>query len=122
MNPPQDNVNAVLSFLYTLIFYRVDAALEGAGLDPYVGYLHKLNYGKQALAFDLVEEFRVQKSVFEIEATAVVVARLRQSVRRIIADEDFVVYFDLCGRCWQKKMKYGPGKFCDIDEKEFYLI
>ena len=59
MNPPQDNVNAVLSFLYTLIFYRVDAALEGAGLDPYVGYLHKLNYGKQALAFDLVEEFRV---------------------------------------------------------------
>jgi len=59
MNPPQDNVNAVLSFLYTLIFYRVDAALEGAGLDPYVGYLHKLNYGKQALAFDFVEEFRV---------------------------------------------------------------
>ena len=59
LNPPRDNVNAVLSFLYTLIFYRVDAALETLGLDPYVGYLHKLNYGKQTLAFDLVEEFRV---------------------------------------------------------------
>ncbi len=47
--------------------------------------------------------FRVQKSVFEIEATEVVIARLRQKIRRIIADEDFVVYFDLCGRCWQKK-------------------
>ena len=59
LNPPQDNVNSVLSFLYTLIFYRVDAALESVGLDPYVGYLHQLNYGKPTLAFDLVEEFRV---------------------------------------------------------------
>ncbi len=59
LNPPEDNVNSVLSFLYTLIFYRVDAALEAVGLDPYVGYLHQLNYGKPALAFDLVEEFRV---------------------------------------------------------------
>ncbi len=59
LNPPGDNVNSVLSFLYTLIFYRVDAALEAVGLDPYVGYLHQLNYGKPALAFDLVEEFRV---------------------------------------------------------------
>jgi CRISPR-associated protein Cas1 len=59
LNPPRDNVNSVLSFLYTLIFYRVDAALESVGLDPYVGYLHQLNYGKPALAFDLVEEFRV---------------------------------------------------------------
>ena len=66
--------------------------------------------------------FRVQKSVFEVEATEVVIARLRQAVRRIIEDEDFVVYFDLCGNCWQKKMKYGPGKFCDLDEKEFYVL
>ena len=66
--------------------------------------------------------FRVQKSVFEVEATEVVIARLRQAVRRIIEDEDFVVYFDLCARCWQKKMKYGPGEFCDLDEKEFYLL
>jgi len=58
MNPPQDNVNAVLSFFYTLLFYRVHAALETVGLDPYVGYLHVLNYGKPALAFDLLEEYR----------------------------------------------------------------
>lgn len=58
MNPPQDNVNAVLSFIYTLIFYRVDAAIQMQGMDSSVGYFHRLDYGKQALAFDLMEEYR----------------------------------------------------------------
>jgi CRISP-associated protein Cas1 len=59
MNPPEDNVNAVLSFIYTLLFYRIDSAITAAGLDPYVGIFHSINYGKHALAFDLMEEFRV---------------------------------------------------------------
>ena len=58
MNPPEDNVNAVLSFLYTLILNRVDAAIEEEGLDPYVGNYHELDYGKRTLAFDLMEEYR----------------------------------------------------------------
>jgi len=58
MNPPKDNVNAVLSFLYTLLMYRVDAYIEMEGLDPYVGYLHTLEFGKRSLTFDLMEEFR----------------------------------------------------------------
>lgn len=58
MHPPKDNVNAVLSFLYTLLLYRVDAAIETEGLDPYVGYLHTIGYGKRALTFDLMEEYR----------------------------------------------------------------
>lgn len=58
MNPPKDNVNAVLSFLYTMVLNRVDAALEMAGLDPYVGYFHRLDYGKRSLSFDLMEEYR----------------------------------------------------------------
>lgn len=65
---------------------------------------------------------RVQKSVFEIEATEVVIARLRRKVAKIMADEDFVVYFDLCQACWQKKMKYGPGPFCELEEKEFHIL
>ncbi|GAB4172003.1 MAG: CRISPR-associated endonuclease Cas1 [Calditrichia bacterium] len=59
MNPPKSNVNAVLSFIYTLILSRVEAALESEGLDPYVGYLHRMDYGKTSLAFDLMEEYRV---------------------------------------------------------------
>lgn len=58
MHPPEDNVNAVLSFLYTLILFRVDAAIESFGLDPYVGFFHSLGYGKKSLAFDLMEEYR----------------------------------------------------------------
>lgn len=58
-NPPLDNVNAVLSLLYTYLYYRVDALIEAAGLDPCVGYLHKLEYSRRSLSFDLMEEFRV---------------------------------------------------------------
>lgn len=58
-NPPKTNVNAVLSFLYTLLMYRVESALESQGLDICCGNLHSLNYGKTALVYDLMEEFRV---------------------------------------------------------------
>lgn len=58
MHPPRDNVNALLSFLYTLLLYRIDSLIEMEGLDPYVGYLHTLGYGKRSLTFDLIEEFR----------------------------------------------------------------
>jgi CRISP-associated protein Cas1 len=58
MHPPEDNVNAVLSFLYTLILFRVDAAIESLGLDSYAGFFHSLGYGKKSLAFDLMEEYR----------------------------------------------------------------
>lgn len=57
-NPPKSNVNAVLSFLYTLLMYRVESAIESTGLDICCGNLHALNYGKNALVFDLMEEFR----------------------------------------------------------------
>lgn len=58
-NPPRDNVNAVLSFLYTLLYQRVDATIEAEDLDPYIGMYHELDYGKRTLSFDLMEEFRV---------------------------------------------------------------
>ncbi len=56
--PPRDRINAVLSFLYTLIRFECGSALEGAGLDPQVGYLHALRPGRPALALDLMEELR----------------------------------------------------------------
>lgn len=62
MNPPRDNVNAVLSFLYTLLRYRVEAAVQQEQLDPYVGYLHGVGFGKEALVYDLMEQFRTPVS------------------------------------------------------------
>ena len=56
--PPTDPVNAVLSLLYTFLINRTYAAVRVAGLDPYPGVLHTLDYGRHALPLDLVEEFR----------------------------------------------------------------
>lgn len=56
--PPLDNMNALLSFLYTLLVHDASAALESVGLDPQVGYLHALRPGRPSLALDLMEEFR----------------------------------------------------------------
>lgn len=56
--PPTDNVNALLSFVYTLLAHDTAAALETVGLDPYVGFLHRDRPGRLSLALDLMEEFR----------------------------------------------------------------
>jgi CRISPR-associated protein Cas1 len=56
--PPLDNMNALLSFVYTLLTHDVAGALEGVGLDPAVGYLHVDRPGRPSLALDLVEELR----------------------------------------------------------------
>lgn len=56
--PPRDPINALLSFIYSIMLQDVVSALEGVGLDPYVGFLHKDRSGRQSLALDLLEEFR----------------------------------------------------------------
>ena len=56
--PPTDAVNALLSFAYTLITHECASALQGVGLDPYVGFLHQDRPGRLSLALDLLEEFR----------------------------------------------------------------
>lgn len=56
--PPRDRLNAALSFLYAMWMNDCRSALEAAGLDPQVGFLHALRPGRAALALDLMEEFR----------------------------------------------------------------
>jgi CRISPR-associated protein Cas1 len=56
--PPMDNVNCLLSFIYTLLLHDVRSALEGVGLDPAVGFLHRDRPGRPGLALDMMEEFR----------------------------------------------------------------
>lgn len=56
--PPTDSVNALLSFVYSLVTQECSSALQGVGLDPYVGFLHKDRPGRVSLALDLLEEFR----------------------------------------------------------------
>ncbi len=56
--PPLDNMNALLSFLYTLLTNETASALETVGLDPFVGFLHRDRPGRPSLALDLMEELR----------------------------------------------------------------
>lgn len=56
--PPKDPINAMLSFLYSVLGNEIAGALEGVGLDPQVGFLHRPRPGRNSLALDLLEEFR----------------------------------------------------------------
>jgi len=56
--PPMDRMNALLSFVYTILYHDIRSALETCGLDPAVGFLHRDRPGRMSLALDLMEEFR----------------------------------------------------------------
>jgi CRISPR-associated protein Cas1 len=57
--PPKDPVNAMLSFGYTILLHKVLAAIERAGLDPFIANLHANQNGRPSLALDMMEEFRL---------------------------------------------------------------
>jgi len=56
--PPMDNLNALISFAYTLLSNDMESALETVGLDPYVGFMHTDRPGRISLALDMIEELR----------------------------------------------------------------
>ena len=56
--PPRDPVNAVLSFLYSMLIKQALISAVAVGFDPYMGFYHQPKYGRPALALDLAEEFR----------------------------------------------------------------
>lgn len=72
--PPTDKVNALLSFCYAIMANECASALEGVGLDPYVGFMHADRPGRRSLALDIMEELR---SVF-CDRFVVTIINLRQ--------------------------------------------
>lgn len=56
--PPPDPVNSLLGLGYTLITNEMFSVLVSVGFDPYIGFLHGIEYGRPSLALDLIEEFR----------------------------------------------------------------
>lgn len=79
--PPKDIVNALLSFGYAIITHEILYLLFATGFDPYIGYLHGIDYGRPALALDMVEEFRHS-----------IIDRLILNLlnNRIISNDDFI--------------------------------
>jgi CRISPR-associated protein Cas1 len=105
--PPRDAVNALLSFLYTLLTHECRSGLESVGLDPAVGFLHRDRPGRPSLALDLMEELR------PIFADRLALSLLN---RRQLAPEDFdqrdggAVWLAETGRkivltAWQERKK-----------------
>lgn len=80
--PPLDNVNAMLSLAYSLLSRDMAAALEGIGLDAYVGFLHRDRPGRISLALDMIEELR------GIYADRFVLSLIN---KRVITKDDFWV-------------------------------
>lgn len=56
--PPTDNINALLSYMYSILTYEIQSALESVGLDSYVGFFHTDRPGRAGLALDMIEELR----------------------------------------------------------------
>lgn len=105
--PPKDAVNAMLSFVYTLIASDVSAALETVGLDPYIGFLHTLRPGRVSLSLDMMEELRAylgDRMVLSL------INRKQLSIRDFIQHgEDGVVMTDNARKvfltAWQNRKK-----------------
>ena len=116
--PPLDNVNALLSFAYSLATSMCTSALESVGLDPYVGFMHTDRPGRRSLALDLVEEFR------SVLCDRFVLTAIN---KRVINNDDFMkredgaVILTENGRksffsAWQKR-KYEELKHPFLEEK-----
>ena len=105
--PPMDNVNAMLSFAYTLLTNMVASALESVGLDPYVGFMHTDRPGRVSLALDLVEELR---AVFADRFVLTLINRKMVSGKDFTRKEDGAVIMNDKTRKmflseWQNKKK-----------------
>lgn len=104
--PPRDEINAMLSFVYTLITNDMVSALETVGLDPYLGFMHTIRPGRPSLALDLIEEFRGY-----LGDRLVLSLINRRQVKRndFIKQGDTVLMTDDCKKtiisAWQKRKK-----------------
>lgn len=103
--PPLDAVNCLLSFVYTLLTHDIRSALEGVGLDPQVGFLHRDRPGRPGLALDLMEEFR---SFLADRLALSLINRGEVATRGFVAKESGAVFMDDDTRktvltAWQKR-------------------
>ncbi len=103
--PPLDKVNALLSYLYTILAHDVASALEAVGLDPYVGFLHRDRPGRLSLALDLMEEFR---GILVDRSVLTAINKLEINAKQLTKREDGAVVMDDDARkkilaIWQRR-------------------
>ena len=107
--PPLDNVNCLLSYLYTMLSFDITSALETVGLDPYVGFYHELRSGRASLAVDLIEELRS----YMVDRFVISMINLKQiSANDFTAKEGGAILMTDEGR--RKTLKYWQERKKDI--------
>ena len=102
-----DNVNALLSFAYSMLARECASALTAVGLDPYVGFMHRPRPGRKSLALDLMEELRA------VYADRLVISCINQKIitaKHLKKQENGAVLLTDDGRkafltAWQNKKK-----------------
>lgn len=105
--PPRDPVNAILSFLYTMLTHDCRSAAESVGLDPAVGFLHRDRPGRPSLALDLMEELR---PAFADRLTLSLLNRRQITMRDFSVQENGAVLLTDEGRrtvltAWQERKR-----------------
>lgn len=103
--PPRDPVNALLSFVYTLLCHDCRGACEAVGLDPAVGFLHRDRPGRPGCALDLMEEFR---AVAADRVVLTLINRKQVALKQFTTQESGAVFMtDECRKTvleqWQKR-------------------
>lgn len=58
-HPALDPANAMLNYGYGLLYGKIEGALIKAGIDPYVGIMHRDNYNRPVLVYDIIERYRI---------------------------------------------------------------
>lgn len=93
LHPPEDPFNAVLSYLYGILYSRCEAALIKAGLDPYIGIFHRDNYNRPALVFDFIEKFR-----FWADFVCIFLFKSNAFIEECFTKQNEVCYLDGLGK------------------------
>ena len=105
--PPKDNINAILSFVYTILANECANALSSVGLDAYVGFMHSDRPGRMSLALDLMEELRpilgdrFVLSLINTKALQQKHFEIRKDESVVLNDEGRKVFFN----AWQNHKK-----------------
>lgn len=66
--PAADAFNAFLNYAYGILYARVESALGRAGVNPYVGFLHRDGHQHKSMVFDFIEPFRIyaERATFQV--------------------------------------------------------
>ncbi len=87
-HPAQDPVNAFLNYGYGILYGKVEGALIKAGIDPYIGILHRDEYNRPVLVYDVIEIYRlwVDYVVYHL------------ACQNVLTDDYYSLHPD--GSCW----------------------